>query len=94
MACDDADEQPKRRAQSSFAAPSGSASLCAKTKEFMDETYEPPTEREMEVHSQRTKLYNAACEYARCVNNPKHTMEEVMRLSDELEATADAWASR
>lgn len=60
----------------------------------MTETYEPPTEREMEIHALRTKLYNAACEYSRCVNDPKHTMEEAMRLSDELEATAEAWAFR
>lgn len=48
----------------------------------------------MEIHSLRTKLSTAACEYARCVNDPKHTMEEAMRLSDELEATAEAWAFR
>ena len=51
-------------------------------------------EREYEIHALRTKLYNAACKYSRCVNDPKHMMDDVMRLSDELEAAAEAWAFR
>lgn len=52
------------------------------------------SDREHEIHALRTKLYNAAYEYTQAMMNTKHTLDEIMRLSNELEAAAEAWAFR
>jgi len=74
-----------RGAKHSFAAPAGSTST---------DDYQEPSARDLEIQSLRCTLYQAASRYHQCVMKKGHTLEEILRLSDELENAADAWATR
>jgi len=56
--------------------------------------YQPPSERDLEIQSLRCTLYQAASRYHECLLREGHTLDEIMRFSDELENAADAWAMR